>query len=458
MIVTSPVRRSDQPLQIGSRHGYRIDGDSAFINAELSVPPYHPGGAWALELWACDRAYEGGELSGVKVSEVLFDVPTPIAPHIHKVEALAAARLPLQGVAHTMLLALVEGSGAERCVHDVASYPALETFPAPHFEGDVGYELRGHEVILQAAAVANPRPEGNLSGTLSIELWASPIDSNEAPEAERGHCLAQAQLAPVAGGESAFGLGCRAAFSEPPPGTFRLELLLREWTRELGYLTRDRRAFDLYYQQAPLVQADEEEELVWESTVAAAEPVAVLPEPVVAAKPAVVAPEPVVAAKPAVLEPEPVVVAAKAVVVPEAVVVAPEPVVVAAKPAVVVVPEPAVVAAKPAVAKPVLPPPPVALASAPAAVPSAAVPSAAAAVPAVAPAAAVPAAAPAARSNTRVSIQTASVEELSRVKGLNLKVAKEIVKSRPFATLDDLVKVQGIGRKTFDKIRSFVTL
>ena len=477
MIVTSSVRRSDQPLQIGSRHGYRIDGDSAFINAELSVPPYHPGGAWALELWACDRAYDGGELSGVKVSEVLFHVPTPIAPHIHKVEAQAAARLPLQGVAHTMLLALVEGSGADRCLHDVASYPALETFPAPHFEGDVGYELRGHEVILQAAAVANPRPEGNLSGTLSIELWASPVDSNEAPEAGRGHCLGQAQLAPVAGGESAFGLGCRAAFSEPPSGTFRLELLLREWTRELGYLTRDRRAFDLYYQQAPLVQAGEEEELAWESTVVAAEPVAALAEPVVAAKPAVVEPEPVViAAKPAVVEPEPVVVAAKAVVVPEPVVVAlkpavvavepavvvPEPVVVAAKPAVVVVPEPAVVAAKPAVvapqSKPVLPPPPVALASAPAAaVPAAAVPAAAVAVPSAA-AAVSAAAAPAARTNTRVSIQTASVEELSLVKGLNLKVAKEIVKARPFATLEDLVKVQGIGRKTFDKIRSFITL
>jgi competence ComEA-like helix-hairpin-helix protein len=452
MNVTSTVRRSDQPLQIGSRHGYRIDGDSAFINAELSVPPYHPGGSWALELWACERAYDGGELSGVKVSEVLFDVPTPIAPHIHKVEAQAAARLPLQGVAHTMLLALVEGSGVDRCVHDVASYPALETFPAPHFEGDVGYELRGHEVILQAAAVANPRPEGNLSGTLSIELWASPIDLNEAPEAGRGHCLGQAQLAPVAGGESAFGLGCRAAFSEPPPGTFRLELLLREWTRELGYLTRDRRAFALHYQQAPLVQADQEEELVWESPAVAAEPVAVLPEPVVAAKPALVEPEPVVAAKPALVEPEPVVVAAKVVVEPEPVVVAvkavvvPEPVVVAAEPAVVVVAEPAVVAAKPAVvapqSKPVLPPPPAPLASAAAAVP----------------AAAVPAAAPAARSNTRVSIQTASVEELSLVKGLNLKVAKEIVKSRPFATLDELVKVQGIGRKTFDKIRSFITL
>src|SRR6185295_20228874 len=104
----------------------------------------------------------------------------------------------------------------------------------------VGYEIRGHEIVLQAAAVANPRPAGNLSGTLSIELWAWPAESERAPEMDRGHCLGAAQLAPVAGGDSAFGLSCRAAFSPPPPGEFRLELLLREWTQALGYLTRDR--------------------------------------------------------------------------------------------------------------------------------------------------------------------------------------------------------------------------
>ncbi|MEO8181321.1 MAG: helix-hairpin-helix domain-containing protein [Deltaproteobacteria bacterium] len=438
MNVTSTVRRSDQPVQIGGRHGYRIDGDSAHINAELSVPPYHPGGAWALELWACEQAYDGGELSGVKVSEVQFDLPTPIAPHIHKVEAQAPARLPLQGLAHTMLLALVELGGAERRIHDVASYPVLETFPAPHFAGEVGYEIRGHELLLQAAAVANPRPEGNLSGTLSLELWASPLSSLEAPEAGTGHCLGAAQLAPVAGGESAFGLHCRAVFSEPPPGEFRLELLLREWTRALGYLTRDRRAFELHYQQASRAQdAEEEEELVWELPVAVAEPVAVLLEPaVVAAEPVAALPEPALAAE-AVVLPEPAVV--------------PEPALVAAQPA-LVLPEPAVVAAEPAA----LPAP--ALVAPPSVVVSASQPSVPSPVAPKSSPAAVPAA-PVTRTGPRaISVQTASLEELSRVKGLNLKVAKEIVKARPFKSLDELVKVQGIGRKTLDKIRSFLTL
>jgi competence ComEA-like helix-hairpin-helix protein len=446
MNVTSTVRRSDQPLQIGGRHGYRIDGDSAHLNAELSVPPYHPGGAWALELWASEQAYRGGELSGVKVSEVQFELPTPIAPHTHRVEAQAPARLPLQGVAHTMLLALVERGAGERRIHDVTSYPELETFPAPRFQGEVGYEIRGHELMLQAEAVTNPRPEGNLSGTLSVELWATPVDSEEAPETGQGHCLGAAQFAPVAGGESAFDLYCRAAFLTPPPGTFRLELLLREWTRALGYLTRDRRTFGLAHQQAPeaLDVAQQPESVLPEAAVLAQEPALVLSEP------ALTLPEPAVAEQPALVAPEPAAVAEQPALV------APEPVVVATS-------------------KPVLPPPP-APKSAPAAVQAApavaleavvleAVALEAVALQAVAaPAAEVPApaaavqAAPVARANSRVSIQTASVDELARVKGLNTKVAKEIIKGRPFASLDDLVKVQGIGRKTFDKIRSLLTL
>jgi competence ComEA-like helix-hairpin-helix protein len=389
MNVTSTVRRSEQPVQIGSRHGYRIDGDLAYINAELSVPPYHPGGAWALELWACERAYQGGEPSGVKVSEVHFDLPTPIGPHIHRVEAQAPAHLPLQGVAHVMLLALVERD-AERCVHDVASYPELETFPAPHFAGEVGYSIRGHEVVLQAAAVANPRPTENRSGTLSIELWASDVDSEEQPETGRGHCLGAAQLAPIAGGESALGLSCRAAFSEPSPGQYRLALLLREWTHALGYLTRDRRAFALPYQVAAEAPAPESAVVAEE---AAAPKVVVLEAPV---------------AKPILPEAP----APKAVVLEAPV----------AKPAVAPVVAPPVAAA-PVIAAPV------------------------AAAPVIAP-----------RASHRVSIQTASVEELARVKGLNTQVAKEIVKARPFTSLEDLVKVRGIGRKSLDKLRSLLSL
>ncbi|HKP56525.1 MAG TPA: helix-hairpin-helix domain-containing protein [Polyangiales bacterium] len=58
----------------------------------------------------------------------------------------------------------------------------------------------------------------------------------------------------------------------------------------------------------------------------------------------------------------------------------------------------------------------------------------------------------------RVSIMRASVEELANIKGLTKKIAQEIVKARPFVSLDELVKVRGIGPKLLAKLRSQLTL
>ena len=60
--------------------------------------------------------------------------------------------------------------------------------------------------------------------------------------------------------------------------------------------------------------------------------------------------------------------------------------------------------------------------------------------------------------DTRVSIMRGTVEELAVVKGLTRKHAVEIIKHRPFASLDDLVKVRGIGDKMLAKLRPYLTL
>ncbi len=56
----------------------------------------------------------------------------------------------------------------------------------------------------------------------------------------------------------------------------------------------------------------------------------------------------------------------------------------------------------------------------------------------------------------RVSVQTASVEELTRATGLSKKVAQEIVRTRPFKSLDELTKVKGIGAKSLRALRGFL--
>jgi len=61
---------------------------------------------------------------------------------------------------------------------------------------------------------------------------------------------------------------------------------------------------------------------------------------------------------------------------------------------------------------------------------------------------------PAASAATSVSVNTAPEEELAAVEGLSPKLARAIVKKRPFASLDDLQQVKGITLKLLNRIRS----
>lgn len=56
----------------------------------------------------------------------------------------------------------------------------------------------------------------------------------------------------------------------------------------------------------------------------------------------------------------------------------------------------------------------------------------------------------------RVSINSASPAELTRLPGIGPTLAVRIVAARPFATLDDLLRVSGIGPKTLQALRDRV--
>ncbi len=61
-----------------------------------------------------------------------------------------------------------------------------------------------------------------------------------------------------------------------------------------------------------------------------------------------------------------------------------------------------------------------------------------------------------------VNINFASADEMASVPGLGEKKSQAIVKFRekhgPFARVEDLKKVDGIGDKLFEKIRQYVTV
>jgi DNA uptake protein ComE-like DNA-binding protein len=66
--------------------------------------------------------------------------------------------------------------------------------------------------------------------------------------------------------------------------------------------------------------------------------------------------------------------------------------------------------------------------------------------------------APADAGARRVSVNTAGVEELAAVNGLSTKLAQGIVRKRPFASLDDLRRVKGLGANLLAKVRSGLKL
>jgi len=72
------------------------------------------------------------------------------------------------------------------------------------------------------------------------------------------------------------------------------------------------------------------------------------------------------------------------------------------------------------------------------------------------------AAAPASDGDTPVNINTASVDQLTSLPGIGKVYAQRIVdyrtKNGPFKRVEDLLNVQGIGDKTFERIRARLTV
>ena len=57
-----------------------------------------------------------------------------------------------------------------------------------------------------------------------------------------------------------------------------------------------------------------------------------------------------------------------------------------------------------------------------------------------------------------INLNTASAEDLSELPGIGPKLAAAIVAGRPYKTVDDVVKVKGIGPKTLANMRDKVTV
>ena len=58
----------------------------------------------------------------------------------------------------------------------------------------------------------------------------------------------------------------------------------------------------------------------------------------------------------------------------------------------------------------------------------------------------------------KVSLNTASIQQLCKIKGVGKSMASKIVSGRPYQRIEDLMKVKGVGKGKFGKLKKFVCL
>ncbi len=115
--------------------------------------------------------------------------------------------------------------------------------PSLGFSAAYCFNPSNDRVTLTVDSIYNPREASNLSGTLSLELWALP-SAYDGGDFHDGHPLAGACIGSIGGQQNWTQLSYDLPLSAPPSGSWIITLMLREWTG-LGYTTRSHVNFPL---------------------------------------------------------------------------------------------------------------------------------------------------------------------------------------------------------------------
>lgn len=159
-----------------------------------------------------------------------------------------------------------------------------------------GYFIHGDRVILSASEIVNHRHADNISGSLSLELWA--LDRPYFGGDFDGVALAGVQIGRVQGQHLLVNGQYDLPFTAPGAGTWTLTLMLREWEGQ-GFVTRDHVQFAQPYvvERKAVAAVQAQADNVITVNFAAAEPraevvaqAAAAPEPKAAAKAPAAAP------------------------------------------------------------------------------------------------------------------------------------------------------------------------
>jgi hypothetical protein len=226
-------------INFNGTSGYARHEDTISLFADRIDNLNHAGvasGNLCLQLWACQSPYTGGNLTGWKLAELPLGMLRP-GHSLTPIKSDVPASLPESGdFAIILVIAEWDGEGFN-LIHDFHNYPCRDVFVHPRLEGLVGYRcVDDKRLVVDVERIHNPRDLNNMSGTLSLELWALPEPYSAGDF--RGHALGAVTLGPLAGGRGWENCAYDMEIATPPADTYSLVLMLREWNGN-SYVTRD---------------------------------------------------------------------------------------------------------------------------------------------------------------------------------------------------------------------------
>lgn len=231
------AQSSPAPVRFGHNSGFAFDGDLVRLEADLVVtaPLDAAQSDWSLQLWA-EPIGAAVAQSVIKLAELALGPLLPDEYGRVTIADLAPAFLPAGAGEYQVALALACRTGASEAICDRVDFPRAESFVLPRLGGTVSYAIEGGTTRVQVDRIVNPRPVGNLSGTLALELWALPAPY--VGGAFAGVQIGAAVLGSLAGQSEWQDIKLDLPTFALEPGHWHLALMLREWTGN-GYLTRD---------------------------------------------------------------------------------------------------------------------------------------------------------------------------------------------------------------------------
>jgi len=131
--------------------------------------------------------------------------------------------------------------------------PVNEFINDIQLSGQSGYFIDGNRIQINIEVIANNRDFQNISGTLSLELWA--LDQAYQGAGFQGYYLAGTSLGELFGQFCLLNNQFNLEFQQPPAGNWNLVLMIREWDND-AFVTRDYINFNLpYLVELPVSQA-----------------------------------------------------------------------------------------------------------------------------------------------------------------------------------------------------------